>query len=111
MYIDYSAFRHCEALTDITLSQVRYIDDNAFEHCTSITSITVGSSCVSIGNHAFFACYNLTRLRINATTPPTLSGNSDILSYSDNAIIYVPSGSVTAYKKAWSLYADRIRAI
>ena len=111
VYIDYSAFRHCEALTDITLSQVRYIDDNAFEHCTSITSITVGSSCVSIGNHAFFACYNLTRLRINATTPPTLSGNSDILSYSDNAIIYVPSGSVTAYKKAWSLYADRIRAI
>lgn len=111
VYIDYSAFRHCEALTDITLSKVRYIDDNAFEHCTSITSITVGSSCVSIGNHAFFACYNLTRLRINATTPPTLSGNSDILSYSDNAIIYVPSGSVNAYKTAWSLYADRIRAI
>jgi len=57
---------------------------------------------------AFSNCSGLTGMTINATTPPTL-GNSVFAN--TNFPIYVPAGSVEAYKTAWSEYADRIQAI
>ena len=50
-------------------------------------------------------------ITILATTPPTL-GNDDVF-YNSSYPIYVPSGSVSAYKAAsrWNSLASRIQAI
>ena len=79
--------------------------------CKNLTSVTIPSTVTSIGYGAFASCAKLTSLTIKATNPPTLEG--DMLNYSNNCIIYVPSASVDAYKSAsgWSDYADRIQAI
>ena len=74
--------------------------------CTSLTSITIGTSIETIGSGAFSNNSNLQSLTIMATTPPTIT--NDILNFSDNALIYVHSGSLNTYKAAWSVYADRI---
>lgn len=79
--------------------------------CKNLTTVTIPSTVTSIGYEAFASCAKLTNLTIKAINPPTLE--RDMLNYSNNCIIYVPSGSVDAYKAAsgWSEYADRIQAI
>jgi len=93
-------------------NSVTSIGNSAFYHCKSLTSITIPNSVTSIGNYAFYYCSSLTSITCNATTPPTLSSTS-AFSNTNNCPIYVPSGSVNAYKAAtnWSSFASRIQAI
>lgn len=46
-----------------------------------------------------------------ATTPPSITYT--FIDYTNNCIIYVPSGSVEAYKShsIWGAYPDRIQPI
>ena len=83
----------------------------AFSGCKNLTTVTIPSTVTSIGYGAFEYCAKLTNLTIKATNPPTLE--EDMLNYSNNCIIYVPSESVEAYKAAegWSSYKSRIQAI
>ena len=108
-----STFNGCSGLTSIYIpSGVTSIGYDAFYQCSSLTSINIPSGVTSIGNDAFYGCTNLTSITVNATTPPTLDGGS-IFGDTNNCPIYVPSGSVAAYKSAqyWSTYASRIQAI
>ena len=110
--IDSSAFYVCSSLSSVTLNEgLEIIGNSAFAWCSSLTSVTVPSTVTSIGGQAFGICSGLTSLTILATTPPTVESN--VLQSSDNAVLYVPSQSVNAYKTAegWSEYADRIFAI
>lgn len=101
---------------------------NAYYDCLSLLNITIPASVASIGDDAFRAGYWSTepqrtlmlnmnanrRVTVLATTPPTLgtgvfsidTGDPDFASYP----IYVPAGSLEAYKTAtnWSVYANRI---
>ena len=94
---------------------------DAFYGCDGLATIIAPSGVTSIGDDAFRFSHNLVNFTIYATTPPALEGN-----YSDgtrafmttpidegNGYIYVPSGSVNAYKNAtnWSKYSSKIRAI
>lgn len=74
-------------------------------------SVVIPNSMVSIGNMAFYNCSSLTSVTINAVTPPTLGMSA--FDGTNNCSIYVPAGSVDAYKSAsnWSTYAGRIQAI
>jgi len=63
----------------------------------------------SIGDQAFYNCNKLTSITCLATTPPTLGSN--VFYSTNNCPIYVPSGSVNAYKSSWSDYASRIQSI
>jgi hypothetical protein len=104
-----SAFENCEKLTRIVIpDSVTSIGEAAFRECLSVTSCTIGSGVTSIDQYAFYYLVKLTALTINAVVPPTLNG-SVFGSYT----IYVPSGSVEAYKSesSWASYADRIKAI
>ena len=76
--------------------------------CTQLTAVTIGTSIEIIGSGAFSNCSNLQSLTIMATTPPTIT--NDMLNFSDNALIYVPCESISAYKTAWSQYASRIQS-
>ena len=105
-----SAFRKCTSLTSVSIpDSVTSIGSSAFSNCTSLTSISIPDSVTSIGSSAFYGCTLLKEMYCKSTTPPT--GSASMLN--NNALdrkIYVPRGSVDAYKSAeyWSEYASYI---
>ena len=107
------AFFSCSGLTSVTIpNTVTSIGSSTFNRCSGLANIEIPSSVTSIGNYAFGSCGGLSSVTVKATTPPTLGGNA----FSNNASgrkIYVPSGSVDAYKATskWSTYASDIQAI
>lgn len=105
-------FAQCSAMTSCTISSgVTNIGEYAFTGCTSLLSLTIPSGVTNIGEGAFKYCWSLNSVTIEATTPPTLGWYA--FSNTNDCPIYVPSGSVNAYKAAtnWSTYASRIQAI
>ena len=55
------AFRYCEKLAAVDLSQsISIIDEEAFEGCINLQKITIPDSVNSIGNYAFNYCRSLT---------------------------------------------------
>ena len=106
-----NAFSYCSGLTDIVIPDgVTIINYGVFRECSGLTSVTIPDSVTSIGGDAFNGCSNLATITVKATTPPTLGNN---VIPSNVTAIYVPSGSVNAYKSAskWSNYASKIQAI
>ena len=111
--INYRTFSSCSALASITIpNSVTSIGDRAFQSCTSLTSIVIPSNVTWIGSSVFNSCSVLTSVTIEATAPPTLGTNVFNGTHAD-LVIYVPAGSVDAYKAAtnWSTYASKIQAI
>ena len=107
-------FQGCTSISSFTIpDSVTTINGQAFAGCTNLTDISIGSGVTSIGNYAFSGCTALENITISATTPPTLSNYSPFRNTNNSFIIYVPSGSVNAYKAAskWSDYSSRIQAI
>lgn len=102
-----SAFENCTAMTfaNINSNEVS-IGDNAFKNNTSLTAVTITSSGLTIGNNVFSGCTRLLKLTFTATVPPQIEeGDFD---NTNECAIFVPCGSLEAYKTAWSQYADRI---
>jgi hypothetical protein len=102
-----SAFNNCTAMTFVNINSDEVsIRDGAFKGNTSLTAVTINSSGVTIGNNVFRGCTRLLKLTFTATVPPQIEeGDFD---NTNECAIFVPCGSVDAYKAAWSQYADRI---
>lgn len=107
------SFYNCSSLTSISIPEkVTSVEAGTFMNCTRLTSIIIPQNVTSIGNSALFGCSKLTSITVLPETPPT--GGSEMFKNTNNAPIYVPSGSVDAYKTAdvyWKGYASRIQAI
>ena len=109
--IGYAAFDLCTSLTSVTIpDSVTTIGDAAFKYCGRMTSVTIGDSVKTIGYDAFEGCTSLTSVYCKATTPPALSGAWVFDDNGSGRKIYVPAGSVNAYKSAygWSAYTSDI---
>ena len=109
-----SSFYSCKKLKrviNIENTQLTIINHQAFYGCSTLAEITFPGSLTSIGNYAFFSCTSLQYIRIEATTPPTLSATNAIPS--TIGAIYVPDESVAAYQAAtnWSSFASKIKGI
>ena len=100
-------------MTDLIIPEgVTSIVWGAFQNCYNLKSISIPESVTNIGGIAFFECIGLTAITCEATTPPTI-GNSNTFGQVDKSIpVYVPAGSVEAYKVAegWSEFTN-IQAI
>jgi hypothetical protein len=93
---------------------VTAIGANAFKNNTNLKEVTISSNITSIGESAFEGCKNLASITVDLVVPLDLSapattrgkitrsGGSSIFEGVDKktCILYVPSGSVDAYKAA-----------
>lgn len=107
------AFSGCTHLANVVLPKaLRTIGQYFFEKCTSLESIDIPQNVGNMSSNAFKDCSNLTSITVRATTPPTIATNT-FSNVPTTANIYVPSGSVEAYKSAnrWSERAAYIQAI
>ncbi len=97
--INGSAFRYCSGLTSVIIpNSVKTIVNSAFQNCSELTSVTIGSAVKKINGKAFANCPNLETVKCLAEDVP--STFSDIFADSNpqNATLYVPAGSIDAYK-------------
>ena len=88
-------------------NSVTTIGNNAFYNCTGLTSVNIPNSVTAIGNSAFSGCSGLKYIICKPKTPPILH---ESLGVSNTLPIFVPSGSLTAYKNAqfWVNYNLRV---
>ena len=101
------------SITSLTIgSNPTSIGESMFQNCKKLTTLVIPSNISSINAYAFYQCSGLTSITVESVTPPTLGGYG-VFDDTNNCPIYVPSGSVNAYKAAsgWSDYASRIQAI
>ncbi|MCR5050841.1 MAG: leucine-rich repeat domain-containing protein [Paludibacteraceae bacterium] len=123
------AFYQCDSLTDVTIpSSVRKIDNEAFWDCRSLTRIELPEGVDSLISYAFENCKNVETLILPstityidyyafsfytesklkevynyATTPYVFDGGKEPfydVPNKDQIKLYVPEGSVDAYKAA-----------
>ena len=99
--INISAFSNCESLSVIDIpDSVTIIDGQGFYGCSSLASVTIGSGVTTIGAFAFGYCSYLESIKFTSTTPPTVSNSSAWRNVPTTCIIYVPAGTLNAYKSA-----------
>ena len=99
-------------LCDIYLPEgLEYIGSSAF-HSSDLGELFLPASLTGIGYGIVWNCNDLSEVTVFAETPPDTDWN-DPFNNSNLTAIYVPAGSVAAYKAApgWSIYADIIVAI
>lgn len=115
------AFSGCSALKSVTIGNgVNKIDCYAFSGCSSLKSITIGNG-VSLIRHLAFKGASIEECHCFATSPPSLTftfyngnyKNSDQAfngAVEEDAVLYVPARSGTAYKSSfWGDYFKIIK--
>ena len=104
------AFSGCSGLTGVLTipNSVTSIGESAFQDCSGFTDLIIGNSVTNIGNASFYDNYgnNLTSITSLSEIPPTIQWNT--FSCPDTIPVYVPCGSVSAYrsKAYWKKFTN-----
>ena len=99
------AFWECSGLTEITIpNSVTEIRMGVFGCCLGLTEITIPNSVTEIGDGAFVDCTGLKKIYATNPIPPTCDNYPFKNVSKTDCILYVPVGSLQAYKAAdhWS---------
>ena len=97
------AFAYCKGLTYVVIpSSVTNIENEAFWYCKGLTSVTIGNSVTNIGFGAFDGA-DITTVFSQIENPFTIFGKTSVdrtftLNTFNNAMLYVPSGTIDKYK-------------
>ena len=136
-YFDIAAFESCKNITSVGVvgsgasieipNEITELPNAIFRHCSGLTSATLHSNITKIGIYSFTNCSGLTGITIESIEPPYMQYDrrydttygeyyndySSVFKNTNDCPIYVPSGSVNAYKAAdgWKTYKSRIQAI
>lgn len=110
-YVDkiMGAFGACVSLSSFIIPDgVTDIGANMLNNCASLSSIVIPDSVTNIGANSFGGCKAMAEYHLKPATPPTLANVNAFSGIRSDCIIYVPAGSLEAYKTAenWSAYAD-----
>ena len=101
--LGYNTFAGCTGLRSIHTNKINDIGFDAFSGCTGLTHVVLGEDIKNV-NRPFDGCTSLEKIICLATTPPNNYGSDRI----DNTkvTVYVPDGSVNAYKthSDWSRF-------
>ena len=97
--IGVSSFRNCSRLTSVTFpNSVTSIGVSSFRNCSRLTSVTIPNSVTTIGDDAFSLCSSLKSINMQCEVPIECES-----SFPENvlkkAVLYVPTGTLSAYKK------------
>jgi len=91
-------------------AQISTLPFGTFQYCNKMESVTLGSSITIIDEMAFEQCTLLTGVHCLSSTPPSVVSTSDSPAFKGvdktACTIYVPKGSLSAYKAAsvWSSF-------
>jgi hypothetical protein len=77
---------------------VAYIYPQAFKACSGLTNLTIPKTTVNILANAFDFCGGLTQLHCKAAAPPTILAATFDYVNKNTCVLYVPAGSINAYK-------------
>ena len=103
------AFLNCSGLTSLTLpSSVTKIGASAFFCCYGLISLTIPSSVTAIGSQAFKHCSGLTSIYVYTKKLPGLGPDVFNGCNAQNCTVYVPTGTVDAYKSSEFRYFENI---
>lgn len=114
------AFQYCSQLTSVAIPNgVTTIEQGTFKGCKILNTVVIGSGVTTIKDEAFFQCSALTSITSLPLTPPVVQGYlafsgvpqkapAQKIASQENttgsveaaATLYVPAGSVDAYKAA-----------
>ncbi|MDN0057800.1 leucine-rich repeat protein [Bacteroides caecigallinarum] len=88
------------------------INEYMFKDCNSLESITLPKNVKSVWSNAFHYCESLKEIHIPSSTPPKLEESKYDDSYNIfiKYTLYVPKGSLNAYRKAdgWNKFQNII---
>jgi hypothetical protein len=99
--IESGAFALCRNLTSFTTGEdVTSVGMWTFYNCVGLTSVTFSNGVTSIGNAVFDGCKNLKTVTILNPVPLDIT-NEPFYGISPNVRLYVPKGSLNAYRRAW----------
>ena len=103
------AFHWCTNLkTAVIGNSVRLINDYDFQYCYQLTDVVIGASVEQMNIKAFYDCYRLANVTCLAPVPPAMY--AWYCFYDTNystATLYVPGGSMEAYKndEIWGMFS------
>ena len=106
LYYAHNLYLNNELITDLVIPDcISCVQSYSFEGWSSLNSVTIPNSVTYIGNNAFYECSGLTSVTVEATTPPSVYSYS----FPANQRIYVPIGTLAAYKSTnWNNFDLRV---
>lgn len=103
------AFSNCSNLAEITIPGNTVILPNSFENCSSLRTViftnsvyfsSIATKKANDASNIFSNCNAIKRVYVGDTTPSSIQNNVFSSGVYDNAILYVPTASLSKYKSA-----------